>query len=508
MAHSQYPFLLKHQFLEWMDNWRNDRTSLPLETRWKAFIVCMVYAIAFLMTKARVNGRDRAEALYSLATSKYLSYLVSAPDPVIRAQGLLLLTIYALHMPFQENIISLSSWTMRFCIMAQLHLAETEPQPTDTDALLQIQHRRKIFWCAYAIDRAVCSSFDFPTSIPDNHITVDIFENVDDDLLLEVASSTQPGTPLRGYSGYTNLSTALHVLVGRQLESEIQNTVLDKTYLPHSDVTFTWRIKLMEKLKEWNKGLEQSCKPTQRGYVSPGWLTMIYYYNIVMLFRPTRRTAHGISGDWSVQACCHSLVLFRRFQMAREIAQPWLGLLTQFQIGVTLLYCFFATPPSRWKDSYTSPDVSDAIRACSSTLAILAERWAEAECVRDTFELLAGEIPIGLTWERPAMISAAAMNGIEEHWAGLSKVVIHQPTLRMIREMATEPLVADFEIPSEFEHDNSVTVDVMNSLEGVTPPMTEEMHRQWMGDLQGGLGEASTQHQISTFQIGYISACS
>lgn len=87
------------------------------------------------------------------------------------------------------------------------------------------------------------------------------------------------------------------------------------------------------------------------------------------------------------------------------------------------------------------------------------------------------------------MISAAARNGIEEHWAGLSKVVIHQPTLRMIREMATEPLVADFEIPSEFEHDNSVTVDVMNSLEGVTPPMTEEMHRQWMGDLQGGLGE-------------------
>lgn len=42
MAHSQYPFLLKHQFLKWIDNWRNDRTSLPLEMRWKAFIVYMV----------------------------------------------------------------------------------------------------------------------------------------------------------------------------------------------------------------------------------------------------------------------------------------------------------------------------------------------------------------------------------------------------------------------------------------------------------------------------------
>lgn len=58
--------------------------------------------------------------------------------------------------------------------MSQLHLAETEPQPVNSDALIQIQHRRRIFWCAYAIDRAVCSSYDFPSSIPDNHITVPV----------------------------------------------------------------------------------------------------------------------------------------------------------------------------------------------------------------------------------------------------------------------------------------------------------------------------------------------
>ena len=112
--------------------------------------------------------------MYVLATSQYLRYLNAAPDPIIRAQGFLLLTLYALHMPSKENIITISSWTMRFCIMAQLHLVEAEPEPFDSDTLIKIQHRRRIFWCAYGIDRAVCSSYDYPYSIPDSHITVPV----------------------------------------------------------------------------------------------------------------------------------------------------------------------------------------------------------------------------------------------------------------------------------------------------------------------------------------------
>lgn len=118
--------------------------------------------------------------------------------------------------------------------------------------------------------------------------------------------------------------------------------------------------------------------------------------------------------------------------MAREIAQPWLGLLTQFQIGVTLLYCFWATPPSQWKESYKSSDVFDAMRACSSTLAILAERWAEAECCRDVFEVLAREVPVGETWRRPKRLSDAGRKTIEQNWRHLQDTVIHRPTLRMV----------------------------------------------------------------------------
>lgn len=111
---------------------------------------------------------------FGIATSKYLPALTSCPNPVTRAQGYLLLAIYALHMPSTEQIISLSAWTMRFCVMAQLHVAGAEPEAISSDAWIQIQMRRRVFWCAYALDRAVCSTYDLPCNIPDSHITTSV----------------------------------------------------------------------------------------------------------------------------------------------------------------------------------------------------------------------------------------------------------------------------------------------------------------------------------------------
>jgi len=114
-----------------------------------------------------------------------------------------------------------------------------------------------------------------------------------------------------------------------------------------------------------------------------------------------------------------------------------------------MLYCFWATPPSLWKESYRSTDVFDAMRACSSTLAILAERWAEAECCRDVFEVLAREVPVGDTWRRPKRLSDAGRKSIEQNWRLLQENVIHRPTLRMIHEMAAEDFPVETKTPGE-----------------------------------------------------------
>jgi hypothetical protein len=226
--------------------------------------------------------------------------------------------------------------------MAQFHLIETEPAPENSEVLIQIQRRRRVFWCSYAIDRAVCSSYDFPFSIPDHHITVpasqqqcgrhiivtnnrQFFGNIDDDQLQNCQSVPHSTLQFLESSSLTSVSSALHVLRSRRIESEIQETLLSKDFVANSDRAFSWRAQIMHKLNIWNQQSEKLSDPSRKGYVSENWLKMIYYYNVIMLYRPVRTIARGLTGDLCVQGCCQALLMFRKFQMAREIAQPWLG---------------------------------------------------------------------------------------------------------------------------------------------------------------------------------------
>ena len=138
------------------------------------FSVLQIYAIGLIMNKSRLDGPLLAQKLHTIATTTDFAHLKAYGNPLRRSQAMLLLTIYCLHMPSHENIISISSMTIRFCIMNQFHLVETEPQLITKEDFVEIQLRRRVFWIAYAIDRAVCATFDFPLSIPDEHITAPV----------------------------------------------------------------------------------------------------------------------------------------------------------------------------------------------------------------------------------------------------------------------------------------------------------------------------------------------
>lgn len=116
-----------------------------------------------------------------------------------------------------------------------------------------------------------------------------------------------------------------------------------------------------------------------------------------------------------------------------------LKLLVQFQSGVTLLYCCWATPPEYRTDNYDSPDVSDALRACSNILAIMADRWPKADCLRDVFELLAREVPLVDRPSRPpTKVSEASAEAIREHLPKIRSLIVHRSIVRMIEEMINE----------------------------------------------------------------------
>ena len=437
-AQAQYPFLHWNTFLTWHSEWRS-ATPRDLDKRsWQGFFVNIVYATSLLLLRRPFVARFDAKLFYSNGIAR-LPAVLQQSDRILHVQAYLLLAMHALHQSSTERIISLTSTTMRQCVQQQLHLGETEPEPSNVHVRIAIQVRRRCFWCAYLLDRLIMSAFDLPPSVPDLMITVRPFANIEDSDLLEAASVTPPDCELSDMSTYTCMSSALHILQCRRIQSEISAVTLRWDYQTHFEDASEWRIRILAELENYKSRVQKFSDPQSKGYTSQRWLAMIYHYTLLMLYRPTKENVTSSAGDWSVQASCQACLMFRRTQIDRQIAQPWLALLVQFQSGITLLYCFWATPPECRTDNYDSLDVPDALRACSNILAIMADRWAKADCLRDVFELLAREIPLVDRPNKPPIrLAEKTVQAIHTHLPQVRSLVVHRPVLRMIEEIISQ----------------------------------------------------------------------
>ncbi|OQE12988.1 hypothetical protein PENFLA_c057G05755 [Penicillium flavigenum] len=454
----RYPFLHLATFLGWYESWKS-RSQMDMarhqQSLWKDYFVTMVHAVALLLTpRVSVDDIATSQSLYNTAM-QYLAHVFAQPDSVLHAQAYLLLTLHALHSPSSQMIVTIVSAMMRYCVMAQLHLAESEPQVPNPAFSLEVQTRRRVFWSAYALDRFVSWIYHIPNNINDEHISVELFSNVGDaDLHHEGSEDSR--IRIETPSQKTHVSPALHLFRCRRIQSRIISTMMRSDF-KEIDASTTWREHMLGELDSWRSQLRLLSDVASKSYTSDRWVGMAYNYTILLLHQPTKANVCNGFGDRSVPACVQIAMTFRTFQKDRQTAQLWPGsgdqLLSQVAVGITLLYCFWATPPQYQTIAYRSREVPDALRACSTALAILAERWVQAEPLRDVFDVLAKEVPLyGMTQgdPPPRRISAESASYIQSQMPLLTSIIMHRGVLRMIREMITEDFPRS--LNEEFRH--------------------------------------------------------
>ncbi|KAI8256030.1 hypothetical protein K4K53_007596 [Colletotrichum sp. SAR 10_77] len=494
-VHCRYPFLR-------LDDFR-DPVKRPSGV-WASYFVNMIISIGLLLDKSpttsdgtSVRHHHSHQSFYRTAVTKYLSHVFAQPDRLLHIQAYLLLAMHAIYSPSTERIISIASATMRYCVMAQLHRADAEPPPLSVAAKIDTQMRRRVFWSAYTLDRAVGTMFDLPFSVPDYQITVKMYANVDDADLAARCAASFPADPDTGRR-LTGVSAALHVVYCRQIQSEILNTTLHRDFDTHFDRASHWRLRVLEKLDRWRALCHRYADTSSplRNFTSSEWLHMIYNYSLAMLYQPTKATAAGPAGDWTVKSCVQACLIFRRFQRETPITELWLGLVAQFKCGVALLYCFFATPPHLRTAAYELPDASEAVRACSIVLSILAERWPQSKCLRDAFDTLAREVPL---FEPKTTDAAPAPRKMRRESADalmaampqLEVIVVHRNTLRMIREMALEEFPRP---PPDAAAQQQKSLSEIDVLAEATAHLAEEDSPSWRTSITGDIFQPITPH--------------
>ena len=159
-----------------------------------------------------------------------------------------------------------------------------------------------------------------------------MFANIDDDDLEQLCKSEPYHQELRGTNGFTSVSMSLHNARIRRIQSEILNYILHVNYKPLYEESAEWRAPILAELDRWKAQAQQFSDQAGSGYTSYEGFSMIYYYSLLMLYRPNLENVSGKAGDWAVQASCYAILSFRKFQANRQIAQPWLGVSSLIQM--------------------------------------------------------------------------------------------------------------------------------------------------------------------------------
>ncbi|PVH82740.1 hypothetical protein DL98DRAFT_570350 [Cadophora sp. DSE1049] len=419
--HPQYPFLSIRECGNWYTEWKTAPPHRPV-TGWPAFFVKMIFAIGSLIqSKSDTAPRYQHQDLKSQAQSEDAIIRSTHSSPLIRLQAMLLSAMHALHSESTARISHISGAIIRFASLQGFHrLANLDDEES--------QMKIKAWSCAYILDRAVSMALDIPSSLADIYISTTLYtERVEPPCqshmpwLDDVPPSEIPDV-------LPTLTTFTHTCKIRLIQSYCLHTM--HAVPTEGGATPEWQDSMLVQIDNWATEIYSHSLIATEGYQSPLWLRLIEQLSRLALCRPSRLNINSKISDVALKAGCNACTTFRALQKKRQVAQPWLIVITQFQAGVTILYIIWA------RAIQIPPEADFAIRDCTSVLAILADRWQNAEVYRDCFEVLARAIP---RCKRLGCLEREAREELVGLIERVNEVGVHRHVLTMLYEMGMGP---------------------------------------------------------------------
>ncbi|KAH0829627.1 hypothetical protein FOPE_10241 [Fonsecaea pedrosoi] len=270
---------------------------------------------------------------------------------------------------------------MRHCLDCGLH------RKTNNLSNLVDQRRKRIFWTAYMLERSVARTVGRPYSVSDRDIDVALPANIEDSYESEEEITAAIAQSLAHPHGITSLTPAIHIIRIQQLESKICHTVcrVDK---PVSEINPHKIAKLRNALEEWKAAIPYVSHPEKEGklpYSTTDYHMIQYHKALVLLFLPLLPSLSPSHPDFRLFAYSAGQIcqMYKRLHNNQSyISFSLLALHANFVAGLALVYCFCLDP------TLFDANFSSDIRACSTMLYAISERWPAARKVRNAFESL------------------------------------------------------------------------------------------------------------------------
>ncbi|KAF8853429.1 hypothetical protein BDZ45DRAFT_694236 [Acephala macrosclerotiorum] len=298
----------------------------------------MVRSVGALVAQKFDKGSQHIlrSKFYHERAKKSLLQALSQPSPILHTQSSLLLTMHAMHSESADTIDDYASKAMMHCALAGLYQEKVRrnqsyDQPRNQDEICESIIQRQVMRVCYGLDRLIAMAFDRPVSVADELIdTESLSRSRGDSIVFQGAHSPKSATATA-----TGVAETDHRFLLRQIQSKIHTTVERLEY--HS-----------------------LCRG---GALFPNMNLAVNEEEVRFVQIPDQKSCY-----------------------------TWTALVHQFQAGITLLYCFWATPPPLAHEVYRAPDIEVALLACAATLAEFSSRWDSARHFKAVFDLLNDEV--------------------------------------------------------------------------------------------------------------------
>ncbi|KAK8858741.1 hypothetical protein IAR55_002970 [Kwoniella newhampshirensis] len=348
------------------------------------FVVMMVLALSTMASSRFVDPPNELRACSEAFHAEAMKHLdaVFEEQSYVGLQAILLLVWYSLLNPDKGSIWFLVGLATRTCVDLGYH-NEHNVQVDQLDAL-ELDMRRRLFWCTYKMDRLLSQSLGRPPSIPDGFINVPLPSPLHD-------VDIHPGHygPLSGET-CSYKAVFLHTIKLRQLQSEI----LFNTYGVHGSTGRTpsdeWAEDCFRRLKEW-----LTTSPEPRGTVSSEGYSISFHNSCLLLFRPSpgcpRPGRRALSTVLSSSG--YIIRIYRRMQLNDRISWLWMTSHFSFMAGLSFLYAYFNLySMGGGRDVPSIDDAMMDIDSCLAVLEYLAPRVPSASACHETMRNLSHAI--------------------------------------------------------------------------------------------------------------------
>lgn len=365
-------------------------TNPPLKepvTAYQIFTLSLIMAIS-LSTAARTK-QARANAIASGLFKNAMQHVSKVTSNDLQGlQALLLLMQYTFLNPTVANLWLLTGFTSQACIDLGLH-QELPEHPCIS--ILERDMRRRVFWCAWEMEVAVCAALLRPITILRKHISTSFPSQVEDAAISANAI---------GPNGRITKFTSQYIWRFRQIECDIVSVLFQSEHVPlEFESLAAWMTFQERKILEWKAEVIGAAVQSTDAATASQWSEMRLYaaiataYIIVTLFRPSPRVKEPPADD-----------LIKGFAAAVEVST---GYWKQANLGFgSSKYVFhpchhtfssavvFLQALQRFKAEiaalYTLDQVESYMHSFSRFFATVAERWpAASRCLEEYERLLA-----------------------------------------------------------------------------------------------------------------------